>query len=54
MMRVLVLTVILALTAVSPVAADNLSIGVKIGLPAPPPIVVVPPPPVVVTRPPSS
>ena len=52
MMRGLALTVILALTAVSPVAADNLSIGVKIGLPAPPPIVVAPSPPVVITRPP--
>jgi hypothetical protein len=52
MMRKLALTVIVALTAASPVAADNLSIGVKIGLPAPPPIVVAPPPPVVITRPP--
>jgi len=52
MMRVLALTVILALTAVSPVASDNLSIGVNIRLPAPPPIIVAPPPPVIVASPP--
>jgi hypothetical protein len=45
MMAVLTLTAILALAIVSPVAADNASIGVKIGVPAPPRVVVMPPPP---------
>ena len=48
MMPVLALTAILALAVVSPVAADNVSIGVKIGVPAPPRVVVMPPPPPVV------
>ena len=45
MMAVLALTAFLALAVVSPVAADNASIGVKIGVPAPPRVVVMPPPP---------
>jgi hypothetical protein len=45
MMAVLAFTAILALAIVSPVAADNASIGVKIGVPAPPRVVVMPPPP---------
>jgi hypothetical protein len=52
MMRVLALTLILAVTAVSAAAADNVSIGVKIGLPSPPRVVVHPPPPVVIATPP--
>jgi hypothetical protein len=48
MMAVLVLTAVVALLVVSPVAADNVSIGVKIDVPAPPRVVVMPPPPPVV------
>jgi hypothetical protein len=48
MMPVLALTAIVALVVVSPVAADNVSIGVKIDVPPPPRVVVVPPPPPVV------
>lgn len=46
MTRVIALTAVLALAAVSPVAADSINIGISIGSPAPPP------PPVVVTAPP--
>lgn len=48
MTRVLALTAFLALTVVNPVAADNLSIGINIGVPSPPPVLVAPPPPPVV------
>jgi hypothetical protein len=48
MMPVLALTAILALAVVSPVAADNVSIGVNIAVPVPPRVVVMPPPPPVV------
>ena len=46
MMRVLLLTAVLALTAVN-AAADSLKIGINIGVPAPPPVVVAPPPRIV-------
>lgn len=52
MLRILVLTVALALTAVSQVVADGVRIGIDIGVPVPPPVVVVPPPPPVVVAPP--
>jgi hypothetical protein len=53
MLRVLTLTAVLALTAVSPVAADSLRIGIDVGVPSPPRIVVTPPsPPVVLAAPP--
>jgi len=53
MMPVLALTAILALTVASPVAADNVSIGINIGVPAPPHAVVMhPAPPVVLVAPP--
>jgi hypothetical protein len=54
MRRALVLTAILAATAVGPAAADGVRIGIDIGVPSPPAVVVVPPPPpVVVAGPPA-
>jgi len=53
MLRGLALAAMLAITAVSPVAADSLRIGINVGVPSPPAIVVTPPPPpIVVTAPP--
>ena len=54
MRRSLVLAMALALTAVSPVGADSVKIGVNIGLPSPPAVVIAPPPPpVVIATPPA-
>ena len=53
MIPALALTAILALAIASPVAADNVSIGVNVGVPAPPQAVVMhPAPPVVLVAPP--
>jgi hypothetical protein len=53
MRRVLVLAMVLALAAASPVGADSVKIGVNIGLPSPPAVVIAPPPPpVVIAAPP--
>jgi hypothetical protein len=53
MLRIRALTAVLALTAVSSVAAESLRIGIDVGVPSPPPIVVTPSrPPVVLAAPP--
>ena len=53
MQRALVLTALLALAAASPAGADNVKIGINVGVPMPAPVVIAPPaPPVVVAAPP--
>jgi hypothetical protein len=53
MIRGFALAAVLAFTAISPVAADSLRIGINVGMPSPPVVVVAPPPqPVVVAEPP--
>jgi hypothetical protein len=52
-MRVLALTAVVALLTVDSATADDVKIGINIGVPAPPPVVIAaPPPPVIVTAPP--